>query len=65
MTTKRYLKENNLQAIPFNKGIGIYVMEKQVYHQQLGLVLSVPPVSKGFTYQEENPVLQGEDEFLK
>ena len=41
MMTKRYLKVNNLLAIPFDKGTGICIMKKQTYREKLNDILSL------------------------
>ena len=30
MMTKKYLKDNDLMAIPFDKGIGVCIMKKEI-----------------------------------
>ena len=44
--TKRYLKDNELLAIPFDKGIGICVMDKKAYHSKLDQIISLPQFEK-------------------
>ena len=40
--TKKYLKENNLLAIPFDKGIGICIMKKEMYESKLDAIINLP-----------------------
>ena len=42
MMTNRYLKDNYLLAIPFDKGVGICVMKKETYHSKLDQIISLP-----------------------
>ena len=44
--TKRYLKEKNLVAVPFDKGIGICLMKKEDYHSKLDQILCLPQFEK-------------------
>ena len=44
--TKKYLKENNLLAVPFDKGIGICVMKKEEYSKKLNTILQLPQFEK-------------------
>ena len=44
--TKKYLKDNNLLAVPFDKGIGICVMSKEAYHTKLDAILQLPQFEK-------------------
>ena len=39
--TKRFLKEHDLLAVPFDKGIGICVMETSTYKEKLGAILQL------------------------
>ena len=61
--TKRYLKENNLLAIPYDKGIGICVMEKNVYQQKLDHIISLPQFEKVLPTRknEKHPVLKEQE----
>ena len=47
--TKKYLKDNNLLAVPFDKGIGIVVMKKEAYHSKLDVILKLPQFEKVVT----------------
>ena len=39
--TKKYLKDNNLLAVPFDKGIGICIMKKEVYESKLDAIIDL------------------------
>ena len=39
--TKQYLKENDLLAIPFDKGIGICLMHKNAYHGKMNAIIKI------------------------
>jgi len=40
--TKKYLKDNELLAVPFEKGIGICVMKKKTYESKLEAIIDLP-----------------------
>ena len=44
--TKRYLKENDLLAIPFDKGVGICLMHKDAYHDKMNSIIALPQFQK-------------------
>ena len=44
--TKQYLKENDLLAIPFDKGVGICLMHKNAYHDKMNAIISLPQFHK-------------------
>ena len=44
--TKKYLKEQDLLAIPFDKGVGICIMEREAYHRKLNKIISLPQFQK-------------------
>ena len=44
--TKRYLKDNNLLAIPFDKGTGICIMKKETYREKLRDILNLEQFEK-------------------
>ena len=64
--TKRYLKENDLVAIPFNKGVGICLMKRQVYNQKLDNIINLPQFQKVLPKRknEKNPILKEEERIL-
>ena len=61
--TKRYLKENDLVAAPFDKGIGICVMKRQDYHRKLDDILNLPQFEKVVNTRKnaKHPVLKEEE----
>ena len=61
--TKRYLKENDLVAVPFDKGIGICVMKRQDYHRKLDDILNLPQFEKVVNTRKnaKHPVLKEEE----
>ena len=44
--TKRYLKDNNLLAVPFDKGIGICVMSEGKYQDKMNQILNLSQFEK-------------------
>ena len=44
--TKKYLKENELLAVPFDKGIGICIMKRKAYEDKLSEILHLPQFEK-------------------
>ena len=44
--TKRYLKEHQLLAIPFDKGVGICIMRKETYHEKMEAIINLPQFQK-------------------
>ena len=64
--TKRYLKENDLVAIPFDKGVGICLMKRQVYNQKLDNIINLPQFQKVLPKRknEKNPILKEEERIL-
>ena len=44
--TKRYLKEKELLAVPFDKGVGICLMKKGDYETKLDAILQLPSLRK-------------------
>ena len=44
--TKKYLKQNDLLAIPFDKGVGICVMKKSAYHEKMDKIIQLPQFEK-------------------
>ena len=65
--TKRYLKDNNLLAVPFDKGVGICLMKKEDYCSKLNDILRLPQfqkVEKG-RKNEKNPLLKEEERIVE
>ena len=63
MLTKEYLKNNNLLAIPFDKGIGICIMKKDVYNQKLDAITNLPQFEKVVKTRKnaKHPILKEEE----
>ena len=40
--TQKFLKENDLRAVPFDKGIGFCVMDNQTYEKKLDPIIDLP-----------------------
>ena len=61
--TKRYLKENDLLAIPFDKGVGMCIMKKTTYHEKMDTIINLPQFEK-FENNRKNakhPILKEEE----
>ena len=65
--TQKYLKDNDLVAIPFDKGIGICVMKRQDYHKKLDTILNLKQFEKMETKRknEKHPVIKEEERIVK
>ena len=61
--TKKYLKENDLLAIPFDKGVGICVMKRSVYQEKLDAILDLPQFEKHVKARKNamHPLLKEEE----
>ena len=44
--TKRYPKENDLLAVPYDKGTGICVMKRESYNEKMCDILELPQFKK-------------------
>ena len=44
--TSKYLKENDLVAVPFDKGVGICIMKRNMYNEKLNAILQLPQFEK-------------------
>ena len=65
--TKRYLMDNNLLAVPFDKGVGICLMKKEDYCSKLNDILQLPQfqrVEKG-RKNEKSPLLKEEERIVE
>ena len=40
--TKKYLKDHDLLAIPFDKGVGICVMNRGLYYEKMDKIIKLP-----------------------
>ena len=65
--TRRYLKENKLLAVPFDKGIGICLMKTTTYNQKIMDILNLPQFEKVVSTRTnaKNPVLKEEEKICK
>ena len=63
MLTSRYLKENDLLAVPFDKGIGICIMSKETYRKKLKTIMDLPQFQKVMNLRKnaKNPILKEEE----
>ena len=63
MLTNKYLKENRLLAIPFDKGVGICVMKKETYDQKMKSITDLPQFEKHFDKRKnaKHPVFKEQD----
>ena len=61
--TRKYLKENNLLAIPFDKGIGICVMKSETYYKKMDDIIKLPQFEKVEKKRknEKHPILKEEE----
>merc|ERR1711888_564566 len=61
--TKKYLKDNDLLAVPFDKGIGICVMKKEDYHSKMDKIIALPQFKKLDNHRKnaKHPVLKEEE----
>ncbi|XP_057290128.1 uncharacterized protein LOC130612790 [Hydractinia symbiolongicarpus] len=64
--TNRYLKENNLVALPFDKGIGIYIMKVETYNNKMSEITDLPQFEKlvGRRKNKKHPMLKEEERVL-
>ena len=64
--TKKYLKQNNLLAIPFDKGIGICVMKREDYESKLDNIINLPQFEKITSTRKnaKHPVLKEEERII-
>ena len=64
--TKKYLKDNNLLAVPFDKGIGICIMKRETYNNKLKEITDLPQFQK-FVPDRSNakhPILKEEERVI-
>ena len=65
--TQNYLKDRDLLAIPFDKGVGICLMPKETYHEKMNSIINLPQFEK-FGNKRKNakhPVLKEEERVCK
>ena len=65
--TRRYLNEYNLLAVPFDKGIGIFVIQKETYNSRLNDIINLPQFlnEEQKRKNEKNPVLKEEERIVR
>ena len=64
--TKKYLKDNKLLAVPFDKGVGICLMSKDSYNKKMDKLIKLPQfkkLEKGRS-NAKNPILKEEERVL-
>ena len=61
--TKKYLKDNDLLAVPFDKGIGICLMKKDSYHSKMDTIINLPQFEKVTKVRknQKHPLLKEEE----
>ena len=66
MLTRHYLKENQLFAVPFIKGIGVYVMSKETYNETINKITYLPQFQKVdlILKNGKNPVFKEEERIV-
>ena len=64
--TKTFLKENSLLAVPFDKGIGICVMDISTYNSKMNTITGLPQFQKVVKTRknEKHPVLKEEERIV-
>ena len=65
--TKEYLKNNELLAVPFDKGIGICVMKKTNYNEKMNEIINLPQFEKVVKKREneKHPIIKEEERIQK
>ena len=64
MLTRKYLNDNNLLAVPFDKGIGFCIMTVENYQEKLDAVLNLSQFEEVVTKKrinEKSPVIKEEE----
>ena len=61
--TSKYLKENDLVAVPFDKGVGICIMRRSTYNEKLDAILQLPQFEKHHKPRKnaKHPVLKEQE----
>lgn len=64
--TNKYLKENNLIALPFDKGIRICIMKVETYNNKMKTITDVPQFEKLVWRRknEKHPILKEEERII-
>ncbi|MCP3849671.1 MAG: hypothetical protein GY694_05465 [Gammaproteobacteria bacterium] len=65
--TKKYLKENDLVAVPYDKGTGICLMKRKTYEQKMEKIIELPQFQKHVPSRSnaKHPVLKEEERIIK
>ena len=66
LLTKKYLKEKDLLAIPFDKGIGICIMKRETYNSKMEAIINLPQFEKVEKKRknEKHPVIKEEERVI-
>ena len=61
--TRKYLKDHDLLAVPFDKGVGICIMKKEVYHDKMNTIINLPQFEKYIKPRKnaKHPVLKEQE----
>ena len=61
--TKKFLKQNDLLAVPFDKGIGFCIMPRATYEKKLNPIINLPQFEKHVDKRinAKNPVMKEEE----
>ena len=61
--TRKYLKEHDLLAIPFDKGVGICIMKRESYYKKMDSIINLPQFEKLRITRKnaKHPVLKEEE----
>ena len=64
--TKKYLKDHDLLAIPFDKGVGICIMKKETYHERMDDIIKLPQFEKVVKKRknEKHPIFKEEERII-
>ena len=64
--TKKYLKDHDLLAVPFDKGIGICIMKRGDYHSKMDKIIALPQFEKlgKLRKNAKHPVLKEEERVI-
>ena len=60
--TKKYLKDNNLLVIPFDRGVGICIMSKEQYEAKLDAIINLPQKKYSYLTKLKKTVLKEEEQ---
>ena len=61
MVTQRYLKGNQVPAVPFDKGISVCVMSTETYNEKIKKITDLPQFQKVEPKNARNPILKVEE----